>query len=88
MKPAISFSDNEGAVAAATAGMGITSIGYWVCRRELGDGSLVQLLGDWDMTPTRVHAYFPLGRATRSAARAFIDFLSSEYRAEGADRAS
>ena len=77
--PSISFSDNEGAVAAATAGLGITSIGYWVCRRELGEGALVQVLSDWETVATRVHAYFPMGRATRWAARAFIDFLSEEY---------
>jgi DNA-binding transcriptional LysR family regulator len=79
VKPAISFNDNEGAVAGAAAGLGITSIGYWVCRRELADGRLVQLLPEWDMVPTRVHAYFPLGRATRSAARAFIDFLIEDF---------
>ncbi len=78
VKPSIHFNDNEGAVSAATAGMGIASIGYWSCRRELNDGRLVGLLTDWEMIPTRVHAYFPLGRATRFAARAFIQFLAGE----------
>lgn len=64
----------------------MTSIGYSVCRRELGDGSLTQVLSKWERVPRRMHAYFPLGRATRTAARAFIDFLSDEYRA-AADRA-
>lgn len=79
VKPSISFSDNEGAVAGAAAGLGLTSIGYWVCRRELGEGRLIQLLPEWEMVPTRVHAYFPLGRATRTAARAFIDFLIADF---------
>ena len=87
IQPSISFSDNEGAVAGATAGLGITSIGYWTSRRELADGSLVRILTDWEMYPTRVHAYFPLGRATRTAARAFIDFLSAEF-AEDLDEPS
>lgn len=78
LKPSIHFSDNEGAVSATVAGMGIASIGYWSCRSELGDGRLVQLFTDWDTVPTRVHAYFPLGRATRFAARAFIDYLVSD----------
>lgn len=78
VKPSISFNDNEGAVSAATAGMGIASLGYWACRRELSEGRLVRLLPDWETTPTRVHAYFPLGRATRFAARAFIQFLAGE----------
>lgn len=79
LKPVISFSDNEGAVAAATAGMGIISTGYWVCRQELSEGRLVRLLTDWNTVPTRVHAYFPLGKATRFAARAFVAFLSDEF---------
>ncbi|MEH2474298.1 DNA-binding transcriptional LysR family regulator [Nitrobacteraceae bacterium AZCC 2161] len=79
VEPNISFSDNEGAVAATVAGMGITSIGYWTCRRELAEGTLKQILAGWETVPTRVHAYFPLGRATRTAARAFIDFLSEEF---------
>lgn len=79
VEPSISFSDNEGAAAGAAAGLGITSIGYWTCRRELGDGSLVRVLSEWELVPTRVHAYFPLGRATRTAARAFINFLTDEF---------
>jgi DNA-binding transcriptional LysR family regulator len=79
--PQLSFSDNEGAAAGAVAGLGVTSIGYWTCRRELADGALVRLLPEWSLAPTRVYAYFPLGRATRTAARAFIDFLSAEFRA-------
>jgi DNA-binding transcriptional LysR family regulator len=79
IEPNISFSDNEGAVAAAKAGLGITSIGYWACRRELEEGSLVPILTDWSMASTKVHAYFPLGRATRTSARAFINFLLEEF---------
>jgi len=77
--PTISFSDNEGAVAGAAAGLGVTSIGWWTCRREIEEGALIKLLPDWEMASTRVHAYFPLGRATRSAARAFIDFLIEDF---------
>jgi DNA-binding transcriptional LysR family regulator len=76
VKPTVHFNDNEGTVSAATAGMGIASIGFWSCRRELQQGQLVQLLTDWETVPTRVHAYFPLGRSTRFAARAFVQFLS------------
>jgi DNA-binding transcriptional LysR family regulator len=77
-KPSIQFNDNEGTVSAAAAGMGIASVGYWSCRQELSDGRLVRLLTDWETTPTRVYAYFPLGRATRFAARAFIQFLAGD----------
>lgn len=86
VEPNISFSDNEGATAGAKAGLGITSIGYWTCRNELEDGSLVPILTDWPMTPIKVHAYFPLGRATRTAARAFINFLLDEFRGSHEER--
>ena len=76
VRPTISFNDNEGVVAATMAGMGIASIGLWACRREIEEGRLVRLLPEWNMAPTRVYAYFPLGKATRYSARAFIDYLS------------
>lgn len=41
------------------------------------------ILTDWSMVSTKVHAYF-LGRATRAAARAFINFLLDEF-SEGVD---
>jgi DNA-binding transcriptional LysR family regulator len=41
--------ENEGAIAAAVAGFGITSTSGWACRRELEDGSLVRCfrIGKW-----------------------------------------
>jgi molybdate transport repressor ModE-like protein len=67
--------ENEGAVAAATAGLGVTSTSEWACRRELTNGTLVRLLPDWKLATIPVHAYFPLGRATRSAGRAVVEHL-------------
>lgn len=84
LPPQISTNDNEATVAAATAGMGITSTQQWACRRELSDGSLVRLLPDWKTRDIPVHAYYPAGRATRAAARALIDFLAGEFRREEA----
>jgi DNA-binding transcriptional LysR family regulator len=75
-----STNENEGAVAAAAAGFGITSTSEWACRRELVDGSLVRLLSDWKTADIPVHAYFPMGRATRAAGRAVIEHLTAEFR--------
>jgi hypothetical protein len=33
-------------------------------------------LTDWGTVSTRVHAYFPMGKATRFSARAFATFLA------------
>jgi DNA-binding transcriptional LysR family regulator len=75
-----STDENEGAVAAAAAGIGITSTSEWACRRELEDGSLVRLLVDWKTADIPVHAYFPMGRATRAAGRAVVEHLLAEFR--------
>jgi DNA-binding transcriptional LysR family regulator len=78
LQPHFSTNENEGAVAAAAAGLGITSTSEWACQRELGNGSLVRLLTDWKTADIPVHAYFPMGSATRAAARALVDHLAAQ----------
>lgn len=70
---------NEGAIAAAVAGLGITVTSLWGCRAELELGKLVQVLPGWAMDPIALHAMFPAGRAATLAARAFVDFLAREF---------
>jgi DNA-binding transcriptional LysR family regulator len=70
-----STDENEAAIAAAVAGFGITSTSGWACRRELETGALVRVLSEWTLAGIPVHAYFPMGRATRASARAVIDHL-------------
>jgi DNA-binding transcriptional LysR family regulator len=82
LEPHFSTDENEGAVAAAAAGFGITSTSGWACRRELENGALVLLLRDWELERIPVHAYFPMGRATRAAARAVIDHLTAAFERE------
>ena len=84
-QPRFSSDDNEGAVAACIAGMGITSTSLWSCRRELKHGLLVRLLADFTMSRIPVHAYYPSGRATRAAARAVVDHLAADIQQTPAD---
>jgi DNA-binding transcriptional LysR family regulator len=79
VQPFFSTNENEGAVAAAAAGLGITSMSEWACQRELANGTLVRLLTDWKTADIPVHAYFPMGPATRAAARALIDHLVAQF---------
>jgi DNA-binding transcriptional LysR family regulator len=72
---------NEGAVAGAVAGLGITLTSWWGCRAEIALGDLTRIMEDWSMEPVEVHALFPSGRAASPAARAFIDYLATELRA-------
>lgn len=71
---------NEGATAAAVAGLGIVLTGDWGCRAELASGALVRVLPDWKLAPIRAHALFPAGRATKAAARCLVDYLVAELK--------
>ncbi|HTV85042.1 MAG TPA: LysR family transcriptional regulator [Dyella sp.] len=77
-RPNVVTNDTAGAIAAAAAGLGITSTMSWACREELNRGELVALLAGWKTPILPVHAYFPLGRATRLPARAFVDYIANE----------
>jgi DNA-binding transcriptional LysR family regulator len=72
--------ENEGAVAAAVAGLGVTSTTLLSCAREIEQGQLVRLLPGWTMAQIPVHAYFPMGRDTRAAGRAIVEYLIAEIR--------
>jgi len=73
-------SANEGAVAAAVAGLGIAATGIIASRHRLGSGSLVRVLPDWQMGSVDVHAVFPSGRAAKAAARALAEHMMGEFR--------
>jgi len=73
-------SANEGAVAAAVAGLGIAATGIIASRKELANRTLVRVLPDWQMGSVDVHAVFPAGRATKAAARALADHMLGAFR--------
>lgn len=73
----LTVSSRQGAIAAAVAGLAIVSTGYWFCGPELASGTLVQVLGDWELEPIELHAVFAAGRAAKSSARAFAEYLAS-----------
>jgi DNA-binding transcriptional LysR family regulator len=69
---------NEGATAAAVAGLGVMRTSFWGCRAELEGGALVRVLEDWLMDPVELHAIYPAGRAPSPTARAFTQYLASQ----------
>lgn len=71
----IACTSNDGAVAAATAGLGIAMTSLVGARRELAAAELVRVMPDWRAGDIPLHALFPGGRAASPAARAFVDFL-------------
>jgi len=72
-------SANEGAVAAAVAGLGIASTGVIAAGKPLASRKLVRVLPDWDTGSVEVHAVFPAGRATKAAARALADHMLGAF---------
>jgi DNA-binding transcriptional LysR family regulator len=76
----LAVSINEGAVAAAVAGLGIVTTALWGCRAELTSGSLIELLPDWKMGDVEVHGLFTPGRLPKPSARAFVEYLIAEFR--------
>lgn len=70
------ISSNEGAVAAAVAGLGIASTASVGCHAELAAGKLSRVLPEWRMDAVELHAVFPAGRAAKSSARAFVEYLA------------
>ena len=84
----VSTNDTAGALAAAVAGLGIVSTTSWACQSEIEAGGLVRLLPEWKMSALPVHAYFPMGRTTRLAGRAFVDFIADALRKAPPDAAA
>ncbi len=73
-------SANEGAVAAAVAGLGIATTSVIASREALANRLLVHVLPDWQMGSVNVHAVFPAGRAAKAAARALADHMTGAFR--------
>jgi DNA-binding transcriptional LysR family regulator len=71
---------NEGAIAAATAGIGIVMSSSGSLRREFAESELVRVLDDWDLGPLELSAIFAAGRMTKRAARVFTNFLIEALR--------
>jgi DNA-binding transcriptional LysR family regulator len=76
----VRIAGNEGAIAAAVAGVGIVMTSSGSLRREFGERSLVRVLDDWDLGTLELSAVFAGGRTTKRAARVFTDFLVEALR--------
>lgn len=73
---------NEGATAAAIAGLGIMSASMVGCRADIESGALVQLLPEWEIGTVEVHAVLTAGRNAKASSRAFVDYLVESMQAD------
>ena len=69
----------------AMEGTGMTVLPDYMCRRELREGQLVEVLPAWRPRQSIVHAVFPSRRGMVPAVRRFLDFLGEHVTAEGKD---
>ncbi|WP_341520078.1 LysR substrate-binding domain-containing protein [Pseudomonas sp. G.S.17] len=65
-----------GILAAALAGLGIANVTTIMSAQELNDGSLVQLLPDYELEPLKAFAVFPSGPKPSAKVRALVTHLS------------
>ena len=68
---------------AAVRGTGICLLPDYMCRDELLDRRLVEVLPGWAPAPGIFHAVFPSRRGLAPAIRRFLDFLGEHVVAEG-----
>jgi DNA-binding transcriptional LysR family regulator len=81
VQPRLTLNVNEAAIAAAVAGLGILSAGYWGCRAELESGALVRVLPEWHLSNLEMYVVLAAGKAAPRAARAVADHLVTSLRA-------
>lgn len=67
---------------AVLAGVGMCVLPDYLCRAELREARLVQVLPGWGPRPGIVHAVFPSRRGMVPAVRRFLDFLGDNVNGE------
>ncbi|MEJ6023050.1 LysR substrate-binding domain-containing protein [Ramlibacter sp. PS4R-6] len=85
IKPVLTADDLLTLKYAALQGSGMTVMPDYMMRRELREGTLVDLLPEWRPRPGIMHAVFPSRRGMVPAVRRFLDFLGENVTAEGQD---
>jgi DNA-binding transcriptional LysR family regulator len=75
------FTANNGLVLqqAAQRGLGIVYNTTFLAWRALMEGTLVPVLGDWELPLNHLSALYPASRQPSPKVRALIDFLVAEY---------
>jgi DNA-binding transcriptional LysR family regulator len=66
---------------AALRGVGVVQMPTMVVRRDLREGTLVDVVPSWAPRAGLIHAVFPSRRGLLPSVRALLDFLAVEYAA-------
>ena len=76
----LAFSNASACLAAAEAGLGITSVPDFVADAALADGRVMAILTDFDPPPLGVFALYPSGRHLPAKVRVLVDFMAKALR--------
>jgi DNA-binding transcriptional LysR family regulator len=65
---------------AVISGLGIAALPAFICKHDLAEGRILEVLPDWRTASTRFSAVFPNHQTVPSHVRALIDFLVERLR--------
>lgn len=81
IKPRLTVSSNDAAIAAAVAGLGIARLMSYQIADEVAAGRLQIILADYEPPALPIHIVHREGRAASAKIRSFIDLLAAQLRA-------
>ena len=84
IKPRLSLTSNDAAIAAAVAGFGITQLLSYQIAPQLEAGTLQIILSEYESKPLPIHIIHREGRHASAKVRRFIDLLTVQLRANTA----
>lgn len=65
---------------ALLSGLGISRVPQWLVGDKLADGSLIEVLPEFQPGPTDIHVVYSPGRHLPSKIRCFMDYFSEQFR--------
>jgi DNA-binding transcriptional LysR family regulator len=84
VKPRLSVTSNDAAIAAVLAGFGLTRLLSYQITPHLVSGELKIVLSDYETAPLPIHVIHREGRQSSAKVRAFVGLLVERLRSDGA----
>ncbi|WP_028451663.1 LysR family transcriptional regulator [Chitinilyticum aquatile] len=84
IKPRLTVTSNDGAIAAVRNGAGITRLLSYQVAAHLQSGELKTVLGEFETAPIPIHIVHREGRHGSAKVRSFVDFMAQALRENGA----
>ena len=66
-------------MAATLAGLGIAQLTTFMAAPHLADGTLVQLLPEWDIPSIPIYVVYPPNRHLSAKVRSFVDWAADLF---------